>query len=246
MDAKQNESVASSSTTPFDRSLLLFSAVAGSLFGYSTGAVSGSLVAIRYEFALSTSAQEWFVSITTLTSAVVSLLGAVLAEHFGRRPVLIASGILCIVGSAAISFAQSLAALLVGRALIGAAVGQVSMTAPMYASELAPRSRRGVTVMLHDLSIVLGQLLAGLIDAGFFYVDGGWRYANAIATLPAAAMALALLPLPESPRWLVANGRTDEATVILRKTYPASIDVGKVVANIEEQVLKDASFRGIF
>ena len=216
-NAKQNAAIIASSTTPFDRSLLLFSAVAGSLFGYSTGAVSGSLVAIRNEFALSTSAQEWFVSITTLTSAVVSLLGAVLAEHFGRRPVLLASGILCIAGSAAISFAQSLAALLVGRALIGAAVGLVSMTAPMYASELAPPATRGFIVALNDFSIVAAQLVAGLVNVGFqdFASNSGWRWAMGLSALPAILLLLALVPLPESPRWLYLRGQIADARASL-------------------------------
>lgn len=187
-------------------SLFTFSAVAGSLFGYDTGIVSGALVSVRAEFSLTNTQTEWFVSATPLSSAFGSLLSVLLNDAFGRRPVIFIGAFTCMVGASCLGLATSYNTLIVGRVLIGSAIGLTSVTAPMYAAELAPPASRGMVVVLNDFSIVAGQVVAGGLNVAFLYVTDGWRYAMGLACVPAMMLVLAMLPLPESPRWLYLRG----------------------------------------
>ena len=198
------------------RMLAIFSCLAGCGFGYDTGNISAVLIQIRDEFHLSTSQQEWVVSCTTLAAAIGSVACAPINHSFGRRPTIVVACALYLMGSAMVPSAGSFAALIGGRTVLGLAIGFSSATVPMYASELAPRGRRGVIVLMHDFSIVLGQLVAGILNGGFYYADSGWRWSTGLAAVPALLLLLAVMPLPESPRWLVRHARYDEARAALR------------------------------
>ena len=166
---------------------------------------------IQADFDLDTVSAEWTVSSATLAAAIASLAAAPLSDTSGRRPPILLAAVCMIAGAIFVCSAGVFAVLITGRSLLGFSIGLASAIVPTFASELAPRSRRGSTVICYDLSIVLGQLLAGLINGGFFYVESGWRWATGLAVIPAIALLIAIHPLPESPRWLVRNGRVREA-----------------------------------
>jgi len=114
----------------------------------------------------------------------------------------------------------------------------------MYASELTSQENRGRVVTLHDFSIVLGQLFAGLINGAFFYVDGGYRWSMGLTAMIAAAMLIGIYFLPESPRWLWKVGRVEEAEEVLTKMaairssseVDADADAEEVRAAVAESV----------
>ena len=172
-----------------------------------------ALPSVRVDLHLTIHEAEWFVSSTTLAAAFTSLISPPATGAYGRRPMIILAGGLFVMGGSIVGGAADAGSSIFGRSILGVAVGLVASIVPMYVAELSPRERRGATVMLYDLSIVLGQLLAGFVDCLTFYTEHGWRLSMGIAVAPAFGMLLALLPLPESPRWLVRKGRLVEAEV---------------------------------
>ncbi|KAL1525069.1 hypothetical protein AB1Y20_019942 [Prymnesium parvum] len=219
--------------TPTACWLIAFAAVAGSLFGYDTGVVSGSILMLSDEIPLSTAEKEFVVSSTTLFAAFGALLCVPLNSFFGRKPVLASSGLQFVVGAIIVSTASSFGGLVVGRMLLGLAIGFSSATVPMFAAELAPRSARGVIVVLNDLSIVLGQLAAGFINGAVLSVNwiGRWRLSLGLACVPAVVQLLLLIPLPESPRWMVRKRRVAEAETAL---LAMDTDPERVAADLKE------------
>jgi len=215
-------------------------AVSSLLFGYDTGVVSGALLSIRNDLKLSEWEQELIVSITTIGAVVGSLSGGFLNERVGRRPVILMSSVVFTVGAVVMGVAPDFFMLTVGRAIIGLAIGFSSMTVPIYIAEAAPSSIRGRLVTINCIFITGGQFVAGMVDGGFAEVPGGWRYMLGVAAVPAAMQFVGVLFLPESPRWLVAKGRVEEAREVLGRLR-ASEDIGFEMAEIEEDVAATSS-----
>lgn len=189
-------------------------ALGGMLFGYDTGVISGALLFVRQSFHLSTLEAE-VVTSAILVGAVVGALGSGrLAGVFGRRPVILATALLFMAGVLLAAFSVDMAVLVLARFGIGVAVGAASMLVPMYISELAPPRIRGSLVSLNQLAITSGILMAGLVDYGLSS-SGDWRLMFGLAVVPAAALFLGVLFQPESPHWLIAKGREQEARQIL-------------------------------
>ena len=117
--------------------------------------------------------------------------------------------------------APSLAVMIPSRVILGFAVGGASVTVPVYLSELAPTERRGSLAGRGELAIVIGQLLAFAINAIIGTVwgehPGVWRYMLAVAAIPAIALFVGMLQMPESPRWLISKERHDEALAVLQQ-----------------------------
>jgi MFS transporter, SP family, major inositol transporter len=116
-------------------------------------------------------------------------------------------------------FAPNLGVMVPSRVILGFAVGGASVTVPVYLSELAPTERRGSLAGRGELAIVIGQALAFIMNAiiGNVWADhaGVWRYMLAVAALPAIALFVGMMSMPESPRWLISKGRHDEALSVL-------------------------------
>lgn len=110
---------------------------------------------------------------------------------------------------------MTLQVLVVGRFVIGLAVGLSSMTIPLYIAEVAPPNIRGRLVTINICFITGGQFIAGMVDGLFAQTKGGWRYMLGLAALPAVLQLLGFLlsSLPESPRWLVKKGRFEEVRI---------------------------------
>src|SRR5438445_4045489 len=213
--------------------ITLVAALGGLLFGFDTGVISGALLFIIPEFHLGAAAQGLVVGIVTLGALAGALLGGVAADGVGRRPTNIAGGATFIVGSLVSAAAPDVATLIVGRFVIGVAIGLSSVAAPLYIAELAPARRRGTLVSLFQLAVTVGILASYLID-GMLAPTQAWRTMLGVAVIPGAALVFGMLPMPESPRWLMKHGRAAEAEAALRRVRQDQKVEQKVDAELQE------------
>ncbi|KAM8750340.1 proton myo-inositol cotransporter-like isoform 2-T2 [Acanthopagrus schlegelii] len=205
-------------TTGFVYLLSFFSALGGFLFGYDTGVVSGAMLLLKKEMNLSNLWQELLVSSTVGAAALSSLGGGSLNGWLGRRICIILASFIFTVGGIVLSIAPDKEVLLVGRIIVGFGIGIASMTVPVYIAEVSPPQQRGQLVTINSLFITGGQLIASVIDGAFSYMShDGWRYMLGLSIIPAALQFIGFFFLPESPRWLIQKGRSQEAREALSR-----------------------------
>ena len=214
----------------------LIAALGGLLFGFDTGVISGALLFIVPEFHLGAAAQGFVVGVVTLGALGGALLGGAAADAVGRRPTNIAGGATFILGSLVSAAAPNVATLIVGRFVIGVAIGLSSVAAPLYIAELASARRRGTLVSLFQLAITVGILASFIIDE-VFAPTHAWRTMLGVAVIPGAALVFGMLPMPESPRWLVKHGRTADARAALgrvRQAQDVDAELREIAADISQ------------
>jgi sugar porter (SP) family MFS transporter len=192
-------------------------ALGGLLFGYDTGVISGALLFIRDVLALSPTMQGVVVAIVLAGAAVGAAAAGSLSDKMGRRQVILYAALLFIIGALLAAIAEDVTLLLFGRFLVGLAIGTASMLTPLYLAEISPARDRGAVVSLNQLCITLGILVSYLAGFGLADVVGGWRWMLGLGALPGLIGAVGILVLPESPRWLAAHGRVEDAQSVLRK-----------------------------
>ncbi|KIW59150.1 hypothetical protein PV05_03623 [Exophiala xenobiotica] len=217
--------------------LACFASIGGMLFGYDQGVISDVLVMPNFAKHFPTLAndptlQGWVVSIMTLGAMVGAFVNGPIADRFSRRWSILFANIVFLVGSALVAGAVNTAMIFVGRFIFGTGIGMLAMVVPLYISELAPPNIRGALVALQQLSITLGIMLSFWLNYGTQYIGGtgdgqsqaAWRIPLAMQCLPSLILAVGTFFLPYSPRWLVNQGREDEAleTLVRLRRLPAS------------------------
>ena len=209
-------------------------------FCYDTGVISGALIFIRTQFGLSTLQQELVVSVVLIGAAVGALSGGRLADVFGRRLTLLITALIFVVGALVCAASPSLAMLAIGRLIVGLGIGLATGTVPIYISEVSPPQTRGWQVSLFQLAITIGILAAYLVD----YVFSGssrWRWMLGIAFVPGAILGLAMIRMPESPRWLAKRGQSHLARRVLARIRGTEnvesewLEIQKTLAEAEER-----------
>lgn len=193
----------------------------GLLFGYDTGVINGALTPMQEGLGLTPFRTGVVAAILLLGAAVGAAVGGRLSDAQGRRRNIIMLAVVFFVGTMGCVLAPNYGVLAVFRFVLGLAVGGASVTVPVYLAEISPLERRGGLVTRNELMIVSGQFAAFAINAIIFNVWGEqpsvWRYMLLVAALPAIALFLGMLRMPESPRWLVSKGRDSEALDVLRQ-----------------------------
>jgi MFS transporter, SP family, major inositol transporter len=191
----------------------------GLLFGYDTGVINGALEPLSADLGLTAFTEGFVVSILIFGAAIGALVGGRLSDRFGRRHNILVLAIVFALGTIGCVLAPSWPVLAAFRFVLGLAVGGASATVPVYLAEVAPFERRGSLVSRNELMIVVGQFSAFVINAIIFNVwgewQGIWRVMLLVAVLPAFALFFGMLRMPESPRWLVSQGRDDDALAVL-------------------------------
>jgi len=192
---------------------------------YSTGVISSTLVSIHNDLSnapLSTVSKSLITSSTSLFALLASPGTGFLADRLGRKPVLLLASCLFIIGALAQAVSTTVWAMIVGRSVVGLAIGSASFVAPLYISELAPRKLRGRLVVVQVLFISGGQVVAYVIGWVLSTAFGGWRWMVGLGALPAIMQVVLLAVMPESPRWLFKRGAVGQAEAVLQKVYASS------------------------
>lgn len=203
--------------------ILTFSAcVSGLLFGYDTGVISGTLVSIGSDLSarpLTTLDKSLITSSTSLFALLASPIAGFLADKWGRKNVILIADLLFTAGALWQALAGTVWEMIVGRSIIGLAIGGASLIVPLYVSELAPGHMRGRLVTVSLLFITGGQVVAYVVGFGFSNIEAGWRWMVLLGGLPSVIQFAVLSFMPENPRWLAKAGHTERARHVLQKVY---------------------------
>lgn len=193
-----------------------FAALTGLLFGYDTGIISGAILFIKKDFFLTNFQIEMVVSAVLFGALFGSGVSGRMSDLFGRRKVLVFTALTFIVGSLVTAFSPNLVTLVIGRIILGMAVGIGSFTAPLYLAEIAPKRIRGMLVSLNQLAITIGIVFSYLINY-YFSVTGQWSWMLGLGVVPAIILLLGTIYLPESPRWMILKGWDRKARAVLQR-----------------------------
>jgi sugar porter (SP) family MFS transporter len=242
---------------PYRKRIGLISIVAclgGLLFGYDTGVANGAEGPMQTELGLSDLQVGIVISSLVFAAAVGALIGGKISDAIGRRTTIIVLAVMFFVGVLVAVFSPNFAILVVGRIILGLAVGGASTVVPVFLAELAPFEIRGSITGRNELAIVVGQFAAFVVNyillATLGHVHGLWRIMFAVCALPAIALFFGMMRMPESPRWLVEKGRDEEALAVLKtvRSEDRALAELRQVETIREEETGDnqMSFGAIF
>jgi len=210
-------------------------AFGGLLFGWDWIVIGGAKPFFERYFHIQNNASlsGWANSCALIGCLFGALLAGALSDRFGRKRLLIAAAILFTATSIGNGLAQTFGMFISWRMMGGVAIGLASSLSPMYISEVAPAHMRGRLVSINQLTLVVGELLAQLINwwlvrdlpvgasdtfiATSWFGQVGWRWMFAVTAIPSLVFMFGMLLVPESPRWLVQNGRAEQARRILQR-----------------------------
>jgi len=201
-------------------------AMGGLLFGYDTAVISGTVEALRQHFQLDPLELGWVVGSALVGCVAGAAVAGKLTDMLGRRAVLAASALLFLASGLWCYVAPSVEQLVAARILGGVGVGVASLLVPVYIAELAPPRNRGALVSLNQVAILIGMVMSYVANAwiasmgdNVWLVETGWRIMLGAEAVPALFFLLLSLIVPESPRWLVKQGRTEQACAVLERLH---------------------------
>ncbi len=215
----------------------IIAALGGLLFGFDTAVISGTTDQLREVFGLTANTLGFTVASALIGTIFGAMLSGKPSDVLGRRKTLSWIAVLYFVSAVGCAIAWDWYSLLVFRLIGGLGVGASSVVAPMYIAEISPAAFRGRLVAITQFNIVLGILVAYMSNylvAQMAYGAAEWRVMFGIEAVPAAIFFVLLFGTPRSPRWLVAQGRRDEAVKVLEAVGAESVE--KVVSEIEESL----------
>lgn len=217
----------------FNKNLIFFlGALGGLLYGYDMGIISGALLYIPDDIPL-TSATSGFVVAAMLIGAIFgSGFSGPSSDKLGRRRVVFIIAIIYIVGALTLALAPNLTMLVLGRLIIGLAVGGSTAIVPVYLSELAPTNQRGSLSSLNQLMITIG-ILASYLTSYAFASTEGWRWMLGLAVVPSLILLVGVIFMPESPRWLLEHRGEKAARKVMDLTFPKN-EIDKEIAEMKE------------
>ena len=215
--------------------ICLVAAMGGLLFGYDWVVVGGARAFYEPFFHI-TEKPFWqgFASSTALFGCILgAMISGVLSDRFGRKRLLILSGLMFTVSALWTAMAWDFVSFNMARFLGGVGIGLASNLSPMYIAEISPAESRGRFVSVNQLTIVIGILIAQLTNLLIaqpveseattemilqsWNGQYGWRWMFGAETVPALAFFLLMFFVPESPRWLLKYERCEKATRILTR-----------------------------
>lgn len=227
--------------------LATVAAIGGFLFGFDSAVINGTIESLKESFGTDAEGTGFAVGSALLGCAAGAFGAGGVAERLGRRPAMCIAAIVFLVSAIATGGATNVYVFIAARVLGGLAIGAASILAPMYISEIAPANLRGRLSSLQQLAIVLGLFFAFLSNylisaaadgasKSFWFGAAAWRWMFWMEAVPSAAFLLGVLFIPESPRFLVARGKTDEARAVFARL---SDDADGMVREVRESLKAD-------
>jgi len=231
----------------------LVAAMGGFLFGYDTAVISGAIGFLRTKFELDAAMMGWMASSALVGCIIGCLFAGITSDKIGRKKTLILAAILYTISAIGSAIPENITEFIIFRMIGGIGVGTASMLSPLYIAEISPANIRGKMVSYNQFAIVLGMLIVYFVNY-FIVVQGneiwnvqnGWRWMFGSEALPAVTFLAYLFFVPESPRWLIKQGRTEEAYSILIKVAGEShakdelIEIEKAISS------EDSSIKQLF
>ena len=201
-------------------------AMAGLLTGFDAAVISGALGFVSQYFVLKDHVfiQELIVGMVVIGGFFGAFLARPLTSLAGRRMGIFSTALIFLMGTLLASTAHSVFVLILGRFILGLAVGLASMISPMYLSEISPSHCRGSSVFFYQLSVTFGFITAYSVNL-IFAQSENWRAMFAMGMIPAMILAIGAWLLPESPRWLISKNRDQEAKKIIEQFFASDPDM---------------------
>jgi len=252
MNSISLDNAAVAGNTENTRLIVLISCVAtigGFLFGFDSGVINGTVDGLKQTFQ-STSAEIGFdVASMLLGCAIGAFFAGRLADRWGRRTLLIISAVLFLFSALGAGFATTSTFFVVARVLGGFAVGAASVMSPAYIAEVASARYRGRLATVQQIAIIGGLFCAflsnyllakaaGSSTGALWLGQAAWRWMFWMQAIPSLLFFLFLLPIPESPRFLVVKKRSADALNVLTRLYGAHEAKNKV-AEIDASLSED-------
>lgn len=224
--------------------LALLATIGGFLFGFDSSNIGSALDFLPFHLG------SWGTGITVAGASLGSLVGALVAgpltDRFGRKSLLLADSILFAIGSIVSALAPGAGTLVLGRLLIGLAIGADSAMATAYIAEFAPKNRRGSLAVIQQWMITIGILAAYVVAVLILKLLPGhattvdWRIMLGVGFIPAIISLLLRARMPESPRWLLEHGREADVVTAMRKL---DIEVTEADVRADAVALKERARR---
>ncbi|MDY0911016.1 sugar porter family MFS transporter [Microbacterium sp. CFBP9034] len=235
--------------------LSVAAAVGGFLFGFDSSVINGAVDSISSDFAINDVLTGFVVAIALLGCAVGAIVAGNLSDRWGRLRVMFLGAVMFFVSSIGAGLAFSVWDLALWRVIGGLGIGIASVIAPAYIAEIAPRQIRGGLASLQQLAITLGIFTALLSDALLANTAGGadnvlwlgleaWRWMFIVGVIPSAVYGILSFTLPESPRYLLAKGRTEEARAIFSRLVPPA-DLDHTIRDLQTTIETDRKNSGV-
>lgn len=228
--------------------MAVVAAIGGILFGYDTAVISGTTEIVKNQFHLTDLMEGWYVGCALIGSICGVLAAGTLSDYLGRKLTMLISAALFSISAIGCAVCGSFDSLVAYRIIGGVGIGIVSIVSPIYISEVSPAKIRGTLVSLYQLAVTVGFLLAYLMN---WVIDSNidpslaagqdltlwermmnteaWRGMLGSETLPALLFFFIIFFIPESPKWLIVNGKTEKASKILAKIYNTEDEIANEI-----------------
>ncbi|UPG88105.1 sugar porter family MFS transporter [Luteibacter aegosomaticola] len=210
--------------------IAVIAALGGLLFGYDTGVIGVALLGLGRQFALDDTTKQLVTGAIIFGALFGCLATGPFSDRLGRRRMVIFVGVLFAAGSIASAFAPSVGWLIAARFLLGLSAGSSTQIIPVYIAEVSPSKHRGKMVTLFQFMVVFGITVAYFTG---FVLGEHWRWMFGLGVVPAIILLGGMAYLPESPRWLVAEKRIDEAMKVLERVRGSAAAARAEIAEIE-------------
>ena len=199
--------------------IAIIAATGGLLFGFDTGVISGAIPFFQKDFGIDNGMVEQITSAGLLGAILGALFCGKLTDRLGRRKVILASAVIFAVGAVWSGIAADAWNLVLARLFLGVAIGVSSFAVPLYIAEISPTKVRGTLVSMFQLMVTIGVLVSYL--SGLYFADESdmtcWRPMFYVGVIPACILLIGMFFMPETPRWLMSQGRHDESIRILNR-----------------------------
>ncbi len=214
----------------------VIAAVGGLLFGYDTGVISGALLYIRKDLHAGQFQQQAIVAVLLLGAMVGALASGYLSDRISRKWTKVISGTIYFLAAVGCALSVNATMLIGFRFLLGISVGTASFVSPLYISEVAPPRVRGGLTSFNQMAVVSGILIAYIVNYLFRGFPDQWRWMLGVAAIPGAVLAVGMLTVPHTPRWLSSTDQADRARDVLGRLRSGDedADVDGELSAIEE------------